>query len=121
MPIIVTLENLDEDALVRILTEPKNALTRQYQRLFEMDGVELTFDEDAIRAVARKAIERKTGARGLRAILEDVMLDIMFDIPSREDVATCRITADVIEKVCPPLLAEGAGEKRTLKKPKQSA
>ena len=121
MPIIVTLENLDEDALVRILTEPKNALTRQYQRLFEMDGVELTFDEDAIRAVAKKAIERKTGARGLRAILEDVMLDIMFDIPSREDVASCHITADVIEKVCPPLLAEGTGEKRALKKPKQSA
>ncbi len=121
MPIIVTLENLDEEALVRILTEPKNALTRQYQRLFEMDGVDLTFDEDAIRAVAKKAIERKTGARGLRAILEDVMLDIMFDIPSREDVATCRITADVIEKVCPPLLAEGTGEKRALKKPKQSA
>lgn len=121
MPIIVTLENLDEEALVRILTEPKNALTRQYQRLFEMDGVELTFDEDAIRAVAKKAIERKTGARGLRAILEDVMLDIMFDIPSREDVASCRITADVIEKVCPPLLAESTGEKRALKKPKQSA
>ncbi len=121
MPIIVTLENLDEEALVRILTEPKNALTRQYQRLFEMDGVDLTFDEDAIRAVAKKAIERKTGARGLRAILEDVMLDIMFDIPSREDVASCHITADVIEKVCPPLLAEGTGEKRALKKPKQSA
>jgi len=121
MPIIVTLDNLDEDALVKILTEPKNALTRQYQRLFEMDGVELIFDEDAIRAVAKKAIERKTGARGLRAILEDVMLDIMFDIPSREDVTTCRITADVIEKVCPPLLAEGRGEKKSLKKPKQSA
>ncbi len=121
MPIIVTLENLDEDALVRILTEPKNALTKQYQRLFEMDGVELTFDEDALCAVAHKAIERKTGARGLRAILEDVMLDIMFDIPSREDVTTCRITKDVIEKVCPPLLAEGTGEKKAVKKPKQSA
>jgi len=121
MPIIVTLENLDEDALVRILTEPKNALAKQYQRLFEMDGVELTFDEDALRAVAHKAIERKTGARGLRAILEDVMLDIMFDIPSREDVTTCRITKDVIEKVCPPLLAEGTGEKKAVKKPKQSA
>jgi len=121
MPIIVTLENLDEDALVRILTEPRNALAKQYQRLFEMDGVELTFDEDALRAVAHKAIERKTGARGLRAILEDVMLDIMFDIPSREDVATCRITRDVIEKVCPPLLAEGTGEKKNVKKPKQSA
>ena len=121
MPIIVTLENLDEDALVRILTEPRNALVKQYQRLFEMDGVELTFDEDALRAVAHKAIERKTGARGLRAILEDVMLDIMFDIPSREDVSTCRITRDVIEKVCPPLLAEGTGEKKNVKKPKQSA
>ena len=121
MPIIVTLDNLDEEALVRILTEPKNALTRQYQRLFEMDGVDLTFDEPAIRAVAKKAIERKTGARGLRAILEDVMLDIMFDIPSREDVASCHITADVIDKVCPPLLAEGRGEKRAQKKPKQTA
>jgi ATP-dependent Clp protease ATP-binding subunit ClpX len=122
MPIIVTLENLDEDALMRILTEPRNALTKQYQRLFEMDGVELTFDEEALRAVAKKAIERKTGARGLRAILEDVMLDIMYDIPSREDVCSCRITKDVIEKVCPPLLAEGIGEKKpAVKKPKQSA
>jgi len=86
-----------------------------------MDGVELVFDEDALRAVAQKAIERKTGARGLRAILEDVMLDIMYDIPSREDVSTCRITKDVIEKVCPPLLAEGTGEKKSVKKPKQSA
>ena len=122
MPIIVTLENLDEHALMRILTEPRNALTKQYQRLFEMDGVELTFDEDALLEVAKKAIERKTGARGLRAILEDVMLDIMYDIPSREDITTCRITKDVIDKVCPPLLAEGVGEKKTaVKKPKQSA
>ena len=122
MPIIVTLDNLDENALMRILTEPKNALTKQYQRLFEMDGVELTFDEDALLEVAKKAIERKTGARGLRAILEDVMLDIMYDIPSREDISTCRITKDVIDKVCPPLLAEGIGEKKTaMKKPKQSA
>jgi ATP-dependent Clp protease ATP-binding subunit ClpX len=121
MPIIVTLENLDESALMRILTEPKNALTKQYQRLFEMDGVELSFDEEALRAVAKKAIERKTGARGLRAILEDVMLDIMFDIPSRDDVGFCRITKDVIEKVCPPLLVESTGEKKAAKKPKQSA
>ena len=122
MPIIVTLENLDEHALMRILTEPRNALTKQYQRLFEMDGVELTFDEDALLEVAKKAIERKTGARGLRAILEDVMLDIMYDIPSREDITTCRITKEVIDKVCPPLLAEGTGEKKSaVKKPKQSA
>ena len=121
MPIIVTLENLDENALMRILTEPKNALTKQYQRLFEMDGVELSFDEEALRAVAKKAIERKTGARGLRAILEDVMLDIMYDIPSRDDIGYCRITKDVIEKVCPPLLVESTGEKKAAKKPKQSA
>ena len=121
MPIIVTLENLDENALMRILTEPKNALMKQYQRLFEMDGVELSFDEEALRAVAKKAIERKTGARGLRAILEDVMLDIMFDIPSRDDVGYCRITKDVIDKVCPPLLVESTGEKKAAKKPKQSA
>ena len=121
MPIIVTLENLDENALMRILTEPKNALTKQYQRLFEMDGVELSFDEEALRAVAKKAIERKTGARGLRAILEDVMLDIMYDIPSRDDIGFCRITKDVIEKVCPPLLVESTGEKNAAKKPKQSA
>ncbi len=121
MPIIVTLENLDENALMRILTEPKNALTKQYQRLFEMDGVELSFDEEALKAVAKKAIERKTGARGLRAILEDVMLDIMYDIPSRDDIGFCRITKDVIEKVCPPLLVESTGEKKAAKKPKQSA
>lgn len=122
MPIIVTLENLDEHALMRILTEPRNALTKQYQRLFEMDGVELTFDEDALLEVAKKAIERKTGARGLRAILEDVMLDIMLDIPSREDITTCRITKEVIKQGLPPLLAEGTGEKKSaVKKPKQSA
>jgi ATP-dependent Clp protease ATP-binding subunit ClpX len=121
MPIIVTLENLDENALMRILTEPRNALMKQYQRLFEMDGVELSFDEEALRAVAKKAIERKTGARGLRAILEDVMLDIMFDIPSRDDIGFCRITKDVIDKICPPLLVESTAEKKAAKKPKQSA
>ena len=114
MPIIVTLENLDEDALVRILTEPKNALTRQYRRLFEMDGVDLSFDERALRAVAKKAIDRKTGARGLRAILEDVMLDIMFDIPSREDIVSCRITEQTINKETPPLLTEGKPEKKAV-------
>jgi len=121
MPIIVTLQNLDEEALIRILTEPRNALARQYQRLFEMDGVDLAFDDEALRAVAKKAIERNTGARGLRAILEDVMLDIMFDIPSREDVGSCRITKDVIDKSCPPQIAEATPEKKALKKPKQSA
>jgi ATP-dependent Clp protease ATP-binding subunit ClpX len=125
MPIIVTLENLDEDALLRILTEPKNALTRQYARLFEMDGVDLSFDEEALRAVARMAISRKTGARGLRAILEDVMLDIMFEIPSKENLAGCRITRQVIEKESAPLLVEGKPDaKKAAKKekePKRSA
>ena len=102
MPIIVTLHQLDQDALIDILTKPKNALTRQYKRLFEMDGVELVFEDDALVESAKKAIERKTGARGLRAICEEVMLDIMYDIPSRTDVKRCVITKDVIDKVAPP-------------------
>ncbi len=106
VPIIVTLENLTEDALVQILTEPKNALARQYRRLFEMDGVDLVITEDALRAVAKKAIERKTGARGLRAIMEDVMLNIMYDIPSQEGVKVCEITADTINKIAPPKLSK---------------
>ena len=133
MPVIVTLENLDEDALMRILTEPKNALTRQYRRLFEMDGVGLSFDDDALRAVAKKAIERKTGARGLRAILEDVMLDIMFEIPSKENISACRITKGTIEKTEQPVLtmsseprpkrekAEKPAGKKSASTPKQSA
>ncbi len=102
MPVTSTLHQLDEAALIDILTQPKNALTRQYKYLFELDGVELTFDQDALVAVAHKAIERKTGARGLRAILEDVMLEIMFDIPSRNDIKSCEITKDVIEKKAAP-------------------
>ena len=104
VPVIVTLENLDENALVQILTEPKNALTRQYQRLFDMDGVELIVKEEALREVAKMAIARKTGARGLRAIMEDVMLDIMFDIPSQEGIAACVIDAETIKKVAQPRL-----------------
>ena len=106
MPIIVTLENLDEAALMEILTVPKNALARQYKRLFEMDGVDLSFDEDALRAVAKQAIERKTGARGLRAILESVMLDIMFDIPSDETITACRITEDTINHKTAPVITK---------------
>ena len=110
VPVIVTLENLDEAALIKILTEPKNALTRQYQRLFEMDGVNLVVTEDALREVAKKAIERKTGARGLRAIMEDVMLDIMYDIPSEPGVTACEISADTIRKLAPPRLIHGDGD-----------
>ena len=107
VPIIVTLHQLDEKALVNILTEPKNAMVKQYRKLFDMDGVELSFDEDALSEVARMAIERKTGARGLRAILEDVMLDIMFDIPSRADIRSCRITKAVIDKTGKPVFELG--------------
>jgi ATP-dependent Clp protease ATP-binding subunit ClpX len=87
MPVVATLEELDEDALVKILLEPKNALTKQYQKLFDMEGVELEFREDALRAIARKAMERKTGARGLRTVLENVLLDTMYDLPSMDNVS----------------------------------
>jgi len=104
VPVIVALENLDSDALVRILCEPKNSLTKQYTKLFEMDGVVLTFEPDALRAVADRAIERNTGARGLRAILEETMTSIMFEIPSREDVAEVIITAACITEKAEPKL-----------------
>ncbi len=104
VPIIVTLDELNEEALKTILTKPKNALIKQYQALFEMDGVDLEFDEKAISAVAKKAIVRKTGARGLRSILEETLLDIMYEIPSREDIDKCTITDDVIEGKEKPLL-----------------
>lgn len=112
VPVIVTLENLSEDALVEILTKPRNALTRQYQRLFEMDGVELVVREEALREVAKMAIARKTGARGLRAIMEDVMLDIMYDIPSRTDIDACEIDADTIIKKARPRLTKRGDTKQ---------
>ncbi|GAW93306.1 ATP-dependent Clp protease ATP-binding subunit ClpX [Calderihabitans maritimus] len=104
LPVIVTLNPLDEDALVRILTEPRNALVKQYSKLFELDGVTLEFKEDALRAIAQEAIKRNTGARGLRAIMEEIMLDVMYDLPSRRDVTKCIITKDVVLKKEEPLL-----------------
>lgn len=104
LPVIVTLDELSEDALVRIITEPKNALLKQYQKLFRLDNVELAIESEAIRAVAKKALERKTGARGLRSILEGVMTDIMYEIPSRSDVAKCIITQQTIEEDTQPEL-----------------
>jgi ATP-dependent Clp protease ATP-binding subunit ClpX len=104
LPVIVPLQNLDTEALVRILSEPKNSLTKQYTKLFDMDHVNLTFEEDALRAVAELAIERNTGARGLRGILEGVMTSVMFEIPSREDVETVIITADCIRNKATPQL-----------------
>ena len=104
LPMVATLDELDLEALVRITSEPKNALTRPYQKLFEMEGVEIQFREDALRAVADKARERKTGARGLRSILESVLLDSMFSIPSMERVSKVIIDASVIEGESEPLL-----------------
>ena len=104
LPVIATLEELDVDALVQILTEPKNALTKQYSRLFEMEGVEVDFREDGLRAIAEKGMERKTGARGLRSILEGVLLDSMYNIPSRDDVIKVVIDESVIRGDSEPLL-----------------
>ncbi len=104
LPVIATLEELSETALVRILTEPKNAIIKQYQKLLSIDNVKLKFTETALIAVAKEAIRRKTGARGLRAILEDVMLDIMYEIPSQSSVKECLITEEVITKKEKPLL-----------------
>jgi len=104
LPVMVPLESLDEDSLVRILIEPKNAITKQYQKLFELESVGLTFDAQALRAVARKAIKRSTGARGLRAILETVMTDLMFELPSRDDVREVIVTPECISEGSPPLV-----------------
>ncbi len=104
VPITVSLHELDENALVQILTEPKNALVKQYKKLFRLDEVELEFEEDALALVAKQAMERKTGARGLRSILENAMRDIMFDIPSRPDIKKCLITKETIENHKPTLL-----------------
>ena len=104
LPVIATLDELDEDALVQILKEPKNALVKQYQKLFEMEGVKLQFTEGALRAIAREAMRRESGARGLRAILENIMLDIMYEIPSKGNVKECIVSEDVILKGESPIL-----------------
>ncbi len=103
LPVIATLEDLDEEALVTILTEPKNALVKQYQRLFEMENVELTFHEDAMKAIARRAIERKTGARGLRSIMEAILLDTMYELPGLKGVKEVVISPEVVEGKARPL------------------
>ncbi len=104
LPVIVTLHELDEEALVKILVEPKNALVKQYKKLFEIDNVELEIEEEALRAIAKKTIERKTGARGLRSIVESTILDVMYDIPSRNDVKKCVLTRETIENGANPAL-----------------
>ncbi|MBT2735804.1 ATP-dependent protease ATP-binding subunit ClpX [Bacillus sp. ISL-7] len=107
LPVIASLEQLDEAALIEILTKPKNALVKQYQKMLEIDEVELQFEEGALTEIAKKAIERKTGARGLRSIIEGIMLDVMFDLPSRDDITKCVITKEtVINNSVPKLLLE---------------
>lgn len=105
LPVIASLAPLDEDALIEILTKPKNALVKQYQKMLELDDVELDFEEDALKEIAKKAIERKTGARGLRSIIEGIMLDVMFDLPSRDDITKCVITKEtVVDNSVPKLV-----------------
>ena len=104
LPVVVTLDSLDEDALVSILTEPKNALVKQYAKLLELDGVKLTFDDDALRQIAKEALKRKTGARGLRSIIEALMRNVMYEVPSIEGVTACRVTKDTVNNQQDPVL-----------------
>ena len=102
VPVMVSLNLLDEEALVRILTEPKNAITKQYQKLFELDDVKLEFTEEAVEAIAHMAVERKTGARGLRSIMESVMMDMMYEIPSDSSIGICTVTKEAVEGTAEP-------------------
>ena len=117
---VVSLESLDQNALINILSQPKNALVKQYSKLFELDNVELEFTEDALKAIADEAIARKTGARGLRAIVEDIMIDVMFDVPSDENISKVVITEDSIKsKKLPELIRLGENEVRPVLKTKK--
>ena len=116
LPIIATLTDLDEAALISILTEPKNALVKQYSKLFEMEGIRLRFSDDAMKAIAQRAIKRKTGARGLRAIMESILLDLMYDLPSMQNVEEVIINADVVDNGSAPVIVH-TDPKRESKKP----
>ena len=121
LPMVVSLESLDQDALINILSQPKNALVKQYNKLFEIDNVELEFTEDALKAIADEAIARKTGARGLRAIVEDIMIDVMFDVPSDENISKVIITeATIKSKQLPELVRLGENEVRPALKSKKT-
>lgn len=114
LPVITTLEALDENALVQILTEPKNALVKQYQKLMELDEVQLEFTDEALREIAKEAIKRNTGARGLRAIIESIMLDVMYDVPSRQDIVKCVVTRETVTQKEPTVIvtSENRGKKK---------
>ena len=120
VPIVVTLDGLDEEALIRILKEPKNALTRQYHKLFELDGVELEFQDEALEAVARKSLERKTGARGLRSIMEKSLMDLMYRTPSDKTIQKCILTKDAVEGTAEPEVIHGEAPAPELKKTSRS-
>jgi ATP-dependent Clp protease ATP-binding subunit ClpX len=115
LPVITTLEPLDEEALIKILTEPKNALVKQYQKLLELDNVKLEFETSALKAIAVEAMKRSTGARGLRAIIESIMLDVMYDVPSRTDINHCLITQEVVQNKIIPMLSLAKPDKKSKK------
>jgi len=114
LPVLATLEDLDEDALVTILTQPKNALIKQYQRLFELEDTQLNFTDDALSAIAKRAIERKTGARGLRSILEDILLNTMFELPGMDSVTEVVVNEDAVKSDAEPLMIHGETEKEAV-------
>ena len=121
LPVIATLEQLDEATLYQILTVPKNAIVKQYQKMVELDGVALRFEEDALLEIAKEAIERKTGARGLRSIIENIMLDIMYELPSLDEVTECIITKDSVLKKSSPILYREDGSQFDLDQEKNTA
>ena len=121
LPIVVTLEALDEDTLVRILTEPKNALIKQYQKLLEMDGVKLDFDEEALHLIAKEALKRKTGARGLRSIIESIMRNVMYEVPSVDGASHCRVTKEVISDKKDPVLTIDKAKAKTKSADKEAS
>ena len=121
LPVFTSVGALDQGALVQVLTEPKNALVRQYQKLFDLDGVELEFTQDALEAIADQAVLRGTGARGLRAIMEEVLLSVMYDVPGREDVARVVINADVVSKNVNPTLVPREAPTQTRTRREKSA
>ena len=104
VPVVVSLDAIDEEAMIRILTEPKNSLVKQYKKLFELDGVTLKFSDEALREVAKEAVKRKTGARGLRAIMEKTMMDIMYETPSDDKIEICEITKEAVDGTKQPLI-----------------
>jgi len=121
LPIVVTLEALDEDTLVRILTEPKNALVKQYQKLLEMDGVKLDFDEEALHLIAKEALKRKTGARGLRSIIESIMRNVMYEVPSVDGASHCRVTKEVVSDKKDPVLTIDKAKAKTKSADKEAS